>query len=335
MGTTFDYDGARYETVCSGKPSSNGGEPKTDVYIKARALDSKHDDIELKLSCKKDNARFLENKITAERAKEILGDDYADDIRKSCETLLPLLSEREKVTTEKKGRVEPGLTLGWRADILLGKSGKLSTPLNMTDEELLEVYSGGSLPKSKRDATVNGEVIPSSGVANQYYQSSDAPDSPQSVIDRLVPLDKYIKEKKPEVYLALKAVNYRIDKNKYEKRPLAVSVKYDADDNGMLRSHIDMSNPLQTSSIESFEAAKSLLNELDVGSSADLPRHIDGTTNKSDVNRGTMSSMKQGVRRKRGSSRKGDGKRASVLKIWVNPYVRANGTRVKGYWRRA
>ncbi|QTB17405.1 hypothetical protein J2D69_19225 [Lysinibacillus sphaericus] len=68
----FVYGGVRYKVVESGKPTSSKGEPKTDIYVMSISLDnSKY--LEFKISFKQDNADFLENKMTAERAEQIRG----------------------------------------------------------------------------------------------------------------------------------------------------------------------------------------------------------------------------------------------------------------------
>ena len=79
VGTRFSYGNRDYTVTDSGKPSSVSGEPKTDVYIAARSDDGH--DLELKISCKKDNADFLENKVSADRARQLFGDGYEDRLR--------------------------------------------------------------------------------------------------------------------------------------------------------------------------------------------------------------------------------------------------------------
>jgi hypothetical protein len=71
----FIFEGINYEVLISGKPQVTGGEPKTDVYIKAKNIDNDIEEIEFKLSIKQANADFLENEILTARANAIFGDE--------------------------------------------------------------------------------------------------------------------------------------------------------------------------------------------------------------------------------------------------------------------
>lgn len=76
-GTEFVFEGKEYAVVLSGKPTCRKGEPKTDIYILA---ESDEGDIEIKISYKKENADFIENKMSAERAEQLFGEDWIDII---------------------------------------------------------------------------------------------------------------------------------------------------------------------------------------------------------------------------------------------------------------
>lgn len=85
VGTTFSFEGKKYQVALCGKPRPARGECKTDVYIKGIASDGEAR--EIKISVKQKNADFLENKMSFDRACEIFGKD-ASGIIKQC-----LLSE--------------------------------------------------------------------------------------------------------------------------------------------------------------------------------------------------------------------------------------------------
>ena len=69
-GATFTYHDVSYTVTKSGKPTCRKGEPKTDIYILAEDV---HRNIaEFKISFKKQNADFLENKTNSERASSFL-----------------------------------------------------------------------------------------------------------------------------------------------------------------------------------------------------------------------------------------------------------------------
>ena len=68
---TFLYKDVTHTIEVSGKPLVKKGECKTDIYIQTVTPNKKKH--EFKISIKQDNADFLENKITSERALQIFG----------------------------------------------------------------------------------------------------------------------------------------------------------------------------------------------------------------------------------------------------------------------
>lgn len=58
VGTTFSFEGKKYQVALCGKPRPARGECKTDVYIKGIASDGEAR--EIKISVKQKNADFLE-----------------------------------------------------------------------------------------------------------------------------------------------------------------------------------------------------------------------------------------------------------------------------------
>lgn len=62
VGTTFSFEGKKYQVALCGKPRPARGECKTDVYIKGIASDGEAR--EIKISVKQKNADFLENKMS-------------------------------------------------------------------------------------------------------------------------------------------------------------------------------------------------------------------------------------------------------------------------------
>lgn len=345
-GTEFTYGGRHYTVTSSGKPSSLSGEPKTDVYIAARSDDGKA--LELKISCKKDNADFLENKVSADRARQLLGDDYEGRIRARCDGMRDRLASKQKAFATKAGRTDPGsITLGWRLDLMNKPSGDLSAPLATSYEDKLEVYSGALLPADKRDAFVNGRRIGGSGVANQFYKSSTVPDTPQGIVDTLQPMDDYVRNDAPDVYMALKAVNYRLGKDKWDgNRPLAVTCDWSMGEDGMLRSSIDYSHPLSHGANESGNRTRDMLHDAGIATADDLARHIDDASDASTVTGGgdatpatSSTSRSTGTPRTTGSatgSRTGRRARGKAgggdTTYWVDTYTRSDGVRVTGHW---
>jgi hypothetical protein len=76
VGKQFVFNGITYEVIISGKPRAKDGEPKTDVYINAVEIGNPNQETEFKLSIKKNDADFLGNKISAETASSIFGDQW-------------------------------------------------------------------------------------------------------------------------------------------------------------------------------------------------------------------------------------------------------------------
>lgn len=79
VGTTFSFEGKKYQVALCGKPRPARGECKTDVYIKGIASDGEAR--EIKISVKQKNADFLENKMSFDRACEIFGKDASGIIK--------------------------------------------------------------------------------------------------------------------------------------------------------------------------------------------------------------------------------------------------------------
>ena len=65
-GTKVIYKNREYEIIEAGKPTCPYGEPKTDIYV---LVENDFGTEEIKISYKKENADFLENKTNAERAE--------------------------------------------------------------------------------------------------------------------------------------------------------------------------------------------------------------------------------------------------------------------------
>ena len=85
-GTTFDYEGEEYMVIDSGKPlpQKGKGEPKTDIYVCAQSEGTTK---EFKISYKKKNADFLENKMKSDRAEQIFGANWKEIIEENTKRI--------------------------------------------------------------------------------------------------------------------------------------------------------------------------------------------------------------------------------------------------------
>lgn len=230
-GTEFDFQGKKYKVILSGKPTCNKGEPKTDIYILAQ---STNDEIEIKISYKKENADFVENKMSAERAEQLFGKEWAKIIEQSTTAISKRFEERILIYKNKFKRTEKGaITLGWKYELVNKASGDLSGKMLLTEEQVIDVYAGGNLADDKRNASVADETIENSGVAN-YILMDENIHSAQDVINKIVPIEDYVKMH-PDIYFACKALNYRTFAKKWDgDRPLSVQVNWSAKENKLV-----------------------------------------------------------------------------------------------------
>lgn len=230
-GTEFVFQDKKYRVIFFGKPTCHKGEPKTDIYILA---ESEHDKTEIKISYKKENADFIENKMSAERAEQLFGTDWEGIIEQSTTAIRDRFEERMLIYKNKYRRTEKGaITLGWKFELLNKNSGDLSGKMLLTEEQVIDVYAGSNLSEDKRNAMVCGQVIENSGIANYILMDEDV-HSAQDVIDKMIPITEYVKLH-PDIYFACKALNYRTFAEKWDgDRPLSVQVFWDAEENKLV-----------------------------------------------------------------------------------------------------
>lgn len=272
-GAEFTYKGNDYVIVKSDKPTCPKGEPKTDIYILAK---SDADELEIKISYKKENADFLENKMSAERAEQLFGSEWKQIIEKSTTAISDKFAERMLIYRNAYKKTEKGsITLGWKFELLNKQGGELSGKMLLSEDQTIDVYAGNNLSEDKRDAVVCGEIIKDSGIAN-YILMDDDVKTVQEVIDKMIPIDDYV-EIHPDIYFACKALNYRSFKEKWDgNRPLSVQVDWDAKD-GRLVPTIVYDEPL---TVKGNEMANRLLKYMKM-------LHIKNTDDINENNAGT------------------------------------------------
>jgi len=109
--------------------------------------------------------------------------------------------------------------------------------------QVYDVYAGTNLPDRKRNAYVNGKIVPESGIA-EYILITDSVNSAQEIIDKMIPISEYV-QMNPNIYFACKALNYRTFAEKYDgNRPLAVQVEWSIK-NEKLKSNLVFDHPLE------------------------------------------------------------------------------------------
>lgn len=276
-GSTFFYEGDKYEVLKSGKPRPEEGECKTDVYV--LAFTSRGKSKEFKISVKQKNANFLENKIVLSRAKEIFGENAQDIIYKSIIPLKKVFERDFLVCIDRNGKTEAGsIKLGWRFELLNVLSGKKSGQIQLTDNQKIDVYAGTNLSEDKKNSVLCGEVIKDSGVANYIVEVDKEYLTIQECVDSLIPITEYARNQ--NIYFACKALNYRLITQKHEgDRGLAVYVDW-RKENDKLMGSLVFNQPLFHKGNEIRDRLVKLLNELNVGKdSAKLKSVLDNRVN--------------------------------------------------------
>ena len=219
--STIIFNGQTKKILIAEKPIYASGEGKTDIYCR---LD---DGTEIKISYKKENADFLENKLSAKRAQEIFGESWKEILINSIKPLIPLFEKSQIYFPEKKGSVSAGsYTMGWRCDFIKRKpirNESLTTPLILTKEQKKEIFSGINLDSSKRNAKIIDTIIPNSGVANYFLTESANENTAQGIINNLIPIE----DVDIDIDITFRRVNYRSIEDKIDgNRPLAVYVDW-------------------------------------------------------------------------------------------------------------
>lgn len=265
-GTKIIYKNKEYEIVEAGKPTCPYGEPKTDIYV---LVENAFNTEEIKISYKKENADFLENKTNAERAEQLFGEDWRLVIEESTYAVKEQFEERARIYKEAFRRTEKGsITLGWKFELLNKPAGDLSGRMNLTRQQIYDVYAGTNLSEDKKDAFVNGKRVYNSGVAD-YILVTDYVNSAQDIIDQMIPISEYI-EMHPNIYFACKALNYRTYASKYDgNRPLAVQVDWKVYD-GKLVSDIVYEYPLEKNGTEMANRLLNCLKRLSIETTDDI-----------------------------------------------------------------
>lgn len=267
IGEYVEFNSQNYIIKKSGKPTCKNGEPKTDIYI---LLDNKQSgEVEIKISYKKENADFLENKIKAERAEQLFGSEWRSLIEQSTLKIKDKFITKPLIYKDKYKRTEKGaITLGWKFELMNKLSGELSGEMLLSKAQYLDVYAGNNLPPDKRNAFVNGEKINDSGVAN-YILVGNQFSSAQDILTKIEHIEDYITYC-PKIYFACKALNYRTFERKYDgNRPLAVQVKW-IEQNGKLSPTLIFNQPLQLNGKEVKEQLLDRLEALKIQTTDDI-----------------------------------------------------------------
>jgi len=258
----FVFGGVKYTVLNCGKPTTSKGECKTDVYVLAQDKDGKYK--EFKISVKQHDADFLENKISLERAIEILGNE-AQEIIKSCVDQIKVEFENDYLVYFNKHASTEAfcLKMGWKFELLNKIGGNKSGIMKLSDQQKIDIYAGTNLNSSKKNCTVNGENIENSGIANYILNVDILTDKLDYYLKKMQPIEDFAKAQK--IYFACKALNYRCVKDKWdENRPLAVYVHWKLDKYNKLIGELVYDKPLSVRGNEIGENIRRILSELNI-----------------------------------------------------------------------
>lgn len=263
IGSTFTWNGNQYKVLKSDKPKSQSkGEPKTDVFVEFKNYNT-NEITQLKISCKLEGSNeFQENKIKAERAKQIFGEHWKRIIMDASLSIKEKFENTEVYFPDGIGRTkETQFTNGWKVEIA-SKPRALSVPLQLSDDEIRNyIYKGTTLDDKKRDSKVNGVIVKDSGVAEYMLVSTiEELTSIDFVLQKIIPIDEYPIQKH---YIIFTGNNFRVKKRKWDgNRALGVQVEWIADlSEKKMVSRIIYDHPLDPR-YSASEMCKKTLNEL-------------------------------------------------------------------------
>ncbi len=277
----FIFDDAEYRIIQIGKPKPPKGECKTDVYILVENILTNHTR-EFKISIKQHDADFIENKISLERAFEILGCDAKTIIHNS------IISEKESFENDylvyfnKFKRTESKcLKIGWKFEFINKSGGERSGLMLLNDSQKIDVYAGSNLNKNKKDSLVNQILVENSGVANYILKVENTTEDLNYYLNKLVAIEKFAI--KQDIYFACKAINYRAapKPDKWDgNRPLSVFVNWTLEDDE-IHAELIMNNPLGIKANEIGENIRTILKKLDINRDnfVDLKKYLSDTIN--------------------------------------------------------
>lgn len=238
----FYFQGEYYTLLLVGKPFVAYGECKTDVYILGQSSSGALKEIKISVKTESSN-EFQENKVSAQRAEEYFGSDWSNIISKTCKGIEDrFLSQSVVYGSGRYPTLPNSITQGWKLEIA-SKERKLSAPLALTELQIREyVYKGSNLSDTKKNASVNGNVISNSGIAEYIlYTELFSNLNPDDIINKLVSIETM---KVKPTHLIFTANNWRTDLDQTDgSRPLAVRVKWELI-NGRLSRSILFDEPL-------------------------------------------------------------------------------------------
>ena len=254
----FIFEGQSYQAGKADKPKvqGSGGETKTDAYFIAK--NHRGNEKEFKISYKKENFSFLENKLTKKNALDLYGPGWSDIIREQISGLEKEFSKRILFYEEKKGRVYPGsICLGWRNEIAIHPRTLCVIPKQDIAERVL---SNKNRRSKLRDGTVGGKIIPGSGVPNYFIKMKlEGIKSVNDIFENLKSIEDVVEGL--DLYSVFIAHNYDPINDKQhggDSRSLAVSVDWKTV-NGKIEADLIFDKQLEINSNDQADKIKEII----------------------------------------------------------------------------
>lgn len=175
-------------------PPVNGGETKTDVYVRLK------DGTELKISLKQADAGFWESHMKQSTVDSIVTNKEA--FRESL----------ERFNLERSKNELPE-TIGYEVS-LANKPRAGSLDYELTDDEFTDMVTGRNMSEDKKNVSIPGYgIVENAGVANSYlsFKKGEVPEG-KELLDSVKPIDEeFIKEHKESASFVMKRVTRRVN----------------------------------------------------------------------------------------------------------------------------
>lgn len=269
---TFTFDRDDYDLILCGKPTveGGGGETKTDIYIRAKCKkDGKIK--EIKISYKKNNYSFVENKIKKERAEKIYGQNWSKIIQGQINSIKSKFEKEPLVYFKQSGNTCRGsVKMGWRYEMENDGNRTLGTKI---DQDITaNIWANKGASEKYTNGIIDGAKVPGSGIPNYFLEADIASiKSADDIFSNIVPIIEWL-SKNTCITSAFLAQNYRTIEKKQEgnKRHLAVWVEWKIT-GGKLDASLIFNKPLEMESGTVFEQFKSCMKSLGI----DLDNNFD------------------------------------------------------------
>ena len=262
----FTFEGKKFSPILVSKPvvEGGGGETKTDIYLEAKNLKDKKIH-QFKISYKKNNFSFVENKIRKERARMIYGKNWSSIIQKQILSIKKEFSKEPLVYFDTDRRTRKGsIKLGWRYEMEFQSTARRLGVI-IQEDIMDQVLQNVNSSKKYSDGIVNGKKISMSGIPNQFLHRDPLEiNTIDDVFQNLEPFEKIAEERNvTSAFLAQNYDPYMDKQHGGNRRHLAVYVDWVVVDK-KLSAKLHFDKPLETDSNLQLTKLKDSLEKLGI-----------------------------------------------------------------------